>query len=144
MARIDFAFGAQDRLAQACQTVLRQYLAGQRVLVYCPDLTRLQTFDRQLWAVQDTAFVPHVFSDNPAASQTAVLLVQNELLTALKLVTHEAWLVNLSDQCPETLGEISRVLEIVSEDEADKEAARKRWADYKAAGHELKAHRLGA
>jgi hypothetical protein len=31
MARIDFAFGATERIAQACQTSLRQHLAGQQV-----------------------------------------------------------------------------------------------------------------
>jgi DNA polymerase-3 subunit chi len=34
------------------------------------------------------------------------------------------------------------VLEIVSEQEDDKAAARLRWAQYKADGHDLKAHRL--
>ncbi len=144
MARIDFAFGAEQRLTQACQTVLRQYLAGQRVLVYCPDEQRLATFDRLLWAVEDTAFVPHVTSDSVHAASIAVVMVQNNLDDALSKLREHTWLLNLSDDCPPNLGSVNRVLEIVSEDEDDKLAARARWSVYKTQGHELKAHRLGA
>ncbi|MGZ0843332.1 DNA polymerase III subunit chi, partial [Klebsiella pneumoniae subsp. pneumoniae] len=50
MTRIDFAFGAPDRLRMACQVVRKRYLAGQRLVVYCTEGSRLAAFDRMLWA----------------------------------------------------------------------------------------------
>ena len=144
MARIDFAFGASERLTQACQTVLRQYLAGQRVIIYCPDGPRLEAFDRMLWALEDTAFVPHVKIDDATSANTAIVMVQENLDKALDRADEHTWLLNLADTCPPNIGKIKRVLEIVSDDDSDKIAARARWAVYKAAGHELKAHRLAA
>jgi DNA polymerase-3 subunit chi len=142
MARIDFAFGATEKIAQACQTTLKQYLAGHKLLVYCSDATRLKAFDTKLWAVEPTAFVPHVMATDPLAEQTPIWLVSSDLEQALARAPADAWLLNLDKHCPPALGNTARVLEIVSEDEEDKTAARARWAQYKAAGHELKAHQL--
>ena len=142
MARIDFAFGAHERLAQACQTVHKQYLAGHTLVVYCSDPVRLKAFDTKLWSVHPTAFVPHVAADDPLAPQTPVWLVSENLAQALGQAPAGAWLLNLDDQCPPELSRTERVLEIVSDDEQDKAAARMRWAQYKAGGHDLKAHRL--
>ncbi len=142
MARIDFAFGATEKIAQACQTTLKQYLAGHKLLVYCRDTKRLNTYDTKLWGVEPTAFVPHVLATDPLAEQTPIWLVSADLEQALARAPADAWLLNLDEHCPPTLGNTARVLEIVSEDEDDKAAARTRWAQYKAAGHELKAHRL--
>jgi DNA polymerase-3 subunit chi len=142
MARIDFAFGATEKIAQACQTTLKQYLAGHKLLVYCSDAARLKAFDNKLWAVEPTAFVPHVMANDPLAEQTPIWLVSGDLAQALARAPAEAWLLNLDELCPPALGNTARVLEIVSEGEDDKAAARARWAQYKAAGHELKAHRL--
>ena len=142
MARIDFAFGATEKIAQACQTTLKQYLAGHRLLVYCSDALRLKAFDTKLWAVEPTAFVPHVMASDPLSEHTPVWLVSSDLEQALARAPAEAWLLNLDEHCPPTLGRTARVLEIVSDDEEDKTAARQRWAHYKANGHDLKAHRL--
>jgi DNA polymerase-3 subunit chi len=142
MARIDFAFGATEKIAQACQTTLKQYLAGHKLLVYCSNAARLKAYDTKLWAVEPTAFVPHVMVSDPLAEQTPIWLVSGDLEQALARAPSGVWLLNLDEQCPPALGQTARVLEIVSEDDDDKNAARARWAQYKAAGHELKAHRL--
>ena len=142
MARIDFAFGAAEKLTQACQTTYRQYLAGHKLVVYCSDRQQLKIFDTKLWAVEPTAFVPHTSPTDPLAEQAPIWLVSEGLADVLARASEHAWLLNLDEQCPPTLGKVTRVLEIVSEDEEDKAAARARWAAYKSAGHDLKAHRL--
>ena len=143
MARVDFAFGAQEKLSQACQTTLRQFLAGQKIVVYCSDLSRLKAFDLKLWAVDDAAFVPHVMADDPLAPKTPIVMVHQNLEQALSNAPADAWLLNLDNEAPASLGAVSRVLEIVSDDEDDKTAARARWRCYQAAGHDVRSHRLG-
>lgn len=142
MARINFAFGATHRMTQACQTTLKQYLAGQKLIVYCSDTARLKQFDQKLWAVDDAAFVPHVWADDPLVSCTPIILVDKDLARTLEGVPSETWLLNLDDQCPPAFGALERVLEIVSDDVEDKEAARQRWRTYQAAGHDLKSYSL--
>ena len=142
MARINFAFGATERIAQACQTTLKQYLAGQKLLVYCSDVARLRQYDQKLWAVDEAAFVPHVWIDDPLASATPIILVAQDLERALEKVPADSWFLNLDDACPPTFGGLARVLEIVSEDPQDRDAARQRWRTYQAAGHDLKSFSL--
>ena len=142
MARVDFAIGAADRVRQACQTTLRQFLARQPLAVYCRDPRRLRAFDEQLWSVDDTAFVPHVMADSPLAPATPVIMVADGLEAALALLADPVWLLNLDDACPPSLDRVVRVLEIVSAGEEDKALARTRWKAYQAAGHEVHSHTL--
>jgi DNA polymerase-3 subunit chi len=147
MARIDFAFGAPDRLRVACQVARKQYLAGQRLVVYCADAARLSAFDRMLWAFDDISFVPHVLaSDRLAASTPVLLTAADPSAAAAPAAEGEAppWLLNLDDACPPNYGAFARVLEIVSGDDADRQAARQRWRAYLADGIEPQSHAIGA
>ena len=116
MARLDFAFGATDKIAQACQTTLKQHLAGHKLVVYCSDAARLKAYDTKLWAVEPTAFVPHVMATDPLAEQTPIWLVSSDLEQALARAPAGVWLLNLDEQCPPALGHTARVLEIVNKD----------------------------
>ncbi|CAM4143782.1 DNA polymerase III subunit chi [Kerstersia similis] len=140
MARIDFAFGAADRLLAACQTVHRQYLAGRQLLVFCSNTQRLQAFDRLLWTFDDISFVPHVAINDPLAAQTPVLLTRSQPVPPP--VSTESWLINLDDDCPQEYGHYVRILEFVSGSDEDRQHARLRWRRYQDDGHELKAHDL--
>ena len=146
MTRIDFAFGAPDRLRMACQVVRKRVLAGQRLVVYCKDGSRLAAFDRMLWAFDDTAFVPHVLANDPLAPETPVVLTAGEPLQALQAAGQpdqaQPWLLNLDDDCPPGFDAFERLLEIVSDDPDDKQAARQRWRTYQTAGHVPQSHDL--
>lgn len=145
MTRIDFAFGAPDRLRTACEVARKRYLAGQRLVVYCSNGSRLNAFDRMLWAFDDTSFVPHVLASDPLAGQTPVVLTASDPLAAVSSADHTQplpWLMNLDDACPPGIDGFERLLEIVSDDPDDKQAARQRWRTYQAAGHNLQSHKL--
>jgi len=151
MPRIDFAFGAPDRLRTACLVARKQYQAGRPLVVYCGDAKRLQAFDRLLWAFDDTTFIPHVRADDPLAVQTPVLLAataparaRDTLLADAQAGQPAPWLLNLDDDCPPDYDAFERVLEIVSaDDEADRHAARARWRSYQGAGHTPQSHAIG-
>lgn len=146
MMRIDFAFGAPDRLRTACQVVRKRFLAGQRLVVYCKDGSRLAAFDRMLWAFDDTAFVPHVLANDPLAAETPVVLTAGDPSQAAQAVARadqpSPWLLNLDDECPPGFEAFERLLEIVSDDPDDKQAARQRWRTYLTAGHAPQSHDL--
>jgi len=142
--RIDFAFGAQHRLRTACHVTQRHYMAGHALIIYTQDEKRLRRFDQWLWRFEPTAFIPHVFHDDANAAAAAIVLSsQNPSLVLAQRNDHQTpWLLNLDLDCPPSYEHFARILEIVSEHEADKQAARERWRQYQAAGHTLRAHKL--
>jgi len=143
MARVDFAFGAPDRLLMACEVVRKHYLAGRRVLVYSRDPAVLSRFDRLLWRFDPAAFVPHVAGGDPLAADTPVVLAA-AIEPADAAPAEQPWLLNLDAQTPPHAEQFERILEIVSGADADKQAGRQRWRDYEAAGHALRAFDVSA
>lgn len=137
MTRVDFAFGAADRLLKACEVTRKQVAAGRRLVVYTRHAARLAKFDRLLWQFDSTAFVPHVLSSDPLADRTPVLLEPTRPDPALG--ADGAWLLNLDTECPPEAASFPRILEIVSGHPDDKAAARERWRAYQANGFELRA-----
>ncbi|GAA4323054.1 DNA polymerase III subunit chi [Pigmentiphaga soli] len=137
MTEITFAFSAPDRLRTACQIAIRRHRAGQRLVVYCRDPNRLTAFDRMLWALDDISFVPHVWADDPLAARTPVVLTASDGDTP-----HHEWLLNLDDGWPPIYTRFERLIEVVSQDPADREAARARWRFYQECGHPIARHDL--
>lgn len=137
-ARVDFAFGAPDRLRMACEVVRKQYDKGRRLVIYCSDADLLERFDTLLWGFEATAFIPHVHADDPLAEQTPIWLSNRGVDPSS--FPSAAWLMNLDEQCPPDAARYERILEIVSQDEPSVMAARERWRQYKALGYNLRAH----
>lgn len=133
--RVDFAFGASDRLLKACEVTRKQVAAGRRLVVYTSSRPRLAKFDRLLWQFEPTAFVPHVMADDPLADRSPVVLATQKATPA----PPKAWLLNLDTDCPPGGEQYERILEIVSAHPDDKAAARQRWRSYQESGFELRA-----
>lgn len=142
MSRIDFAFGARDRLRMACEIIRKHYLAGREIVIYTQDTKLLERLDLLLWGFDAAAFVPHVAANDPLAAHTPVTLTTQPPVRRLPVQNSEqaAWLLNLDAQCPPNIGQFERVLEIVSNNDEDRQSARERWRSYKADGHILHAH----
>lgn len=140
MSRIDFAFGALNRLEMACRTTARHVQAGRRLLVYCSDARRMDRFDQLLWSFEPASFIPHVHADDPLVEHAAVILASDN--AALASAPGEGWLLNLDLECPPHPERFERILEIVSEHQADRDAARLRWIAYRSGGHDVRSHDL--
>lgn len=141
--RVDFAFNADDRIAQAVRTTVKQVARGERVIVYCPLPARLTAYDNRLWSLEDTIFIAHERLDQSARPGLSVYLVDDQCWEqAQPLLAGGAWLLNLHDDCPALPNPAQRILEVVSSDEADRVQARARWRRYQQAGLQLHAHQL--
>ena len=132
MTRIDFYRNVDDKLRFACRLTAKVCAKPAKLIVWSPDAKRLSEFDRNLWAWQPTSFVPHCRVDSPLAAETPVLLATNG-----EALPHHEVLLNLADEWPPFFASFDRLLEIVSNDEADKERARERWSFYKKRGSDL-------
>lgn len=143
MTRVDFAFDADHRVAQAARSILRHVARGSRLFVYCDDPDRMKQIDQALWTASDTAFVPHEPLIEGSAEELPVFLVDQAAWPLVADRVNESdWLVNLDDQCPPEPTLFARVLEIVSSDQTDRQEARERWRQYQAMGLDLHAHPL--
>jgi DNA polymerase-3 subunit chi len=141
-ARIDFYFGVEHRLHYACRIVRKARSAGKTVLAYAGDADRLARFDAALWTFSALDFLPHVYADSPLAAHTPVLLTRAPQATPRDL------LLNLDDEPPpdyaDWFARFERVLEVVSQEDADRSAARRRFKAYRDGGLTPNAIQVGA
>jgi len=132
MTRIDFHFNAPDKLNTACRIVRKAHAAGQPVVVYCSDTTRLSQFDQALWTFAPLDFLPHCYAHDPLATQTPILLTSTEA----RLPIHQV-LINLDDERPPFFSEFERLIEIVGSDDTDRNKGRARYKFYRDCGYAL-------
>lgn len=140
--RIDFFFNVEHRLQYACRVVRKARGAGKTVLAYTRDADRLARFDMALWTFSALDFLPHVYADSPLAAQTPVVLTLSPQPLARDV------LLNLDDEAPPAFeayfGGFERVIEVVSRDDSDRQAARSRVKRYREAGLTPTMHDMAA
>lgn len=123
-----------QRSAYLCRLLAKAYAANARVwVVVTPD--EVAPLDQALWLLPADDFVPHVRSDAPELLlQRAPIVIAgpSDTVAGARNV-----LINAQPEWPAVLdgeGRFARVVEVVSDDDADKAAARQRWRRYQALG----------
>jgi DNA polymerase-3 subunit chi len=96
-----------------------------------------QKIDRLLWTWPAVGFVPHCLADDALAAETPVLIATEAQAAPVRDV-----LLNLAEECPEFFERYDRLLEVVSQDAADRQSARSRYAWYRDRGYALRNHDL--
>ncbi len=104
----------------------------------------LDALDRLLWTFADTEFLPHLrlAAKTPAAPRlrrTPVWLVDEA-----ERGSHLPVLVNLGHEPASGFESFQRLIEIVSTDEDERDAARQRWRHYASRGYAITRHEVGA
>lgn len=150
MTDIAFHFSVPDKLAYSCRLLRKAYQSGaQLVVTGAPDM--LAELDQMLWTFSTTEFVPHYRPPadvkgvtgstalDKALEATPILLVE----TVDSSVRHGV-LVNLGSDIPDGFECFERFIEVVSIQDADRLAARRRWKHYADRGYTLQRHDLAA
>jgi DNA polymerase III subunit chi len=135
---IAFHFNAPAKVAYACRLLRKAVGSGSSVAVLA-DEAMLRKLDEALWTFSALDFVPHQISTEAALadSATPVWLCESAQAGQGRQV-----LVNLTAQVPAGFEQFERVIEVVSLDEADRQAARSRWKHYTERGYEIVRHDL--
>jgi DNA polymerase-3 subunit chi len=133
MTRIDFHTNIPDKIAYACRLARKALAADGKLVLLAQDAAQAQALNAALWTFSETDFVPHVMAGDPLAGQTPVIVTDNEQVD----LPHFQMLVNLSDREPIALDRFERVFEIISTDEQDAAAGRRRYAAYKQQSYPL-------
>ena len=133
MTQIYFYHNAIDRIAAAAALISKAYQQKKALLVFAPDAEISSTLDRHLWIHPPTGFIPHVYSDSPLAAETPILIADK-----LDSLPHDERLFNLSDEIPDGFSRFTSVIEIVGQQENERQAGRERVKYYKDRGYEIK------
>lgn len=138
MTEIAFHFNAGDKLAYTCRLLRKAVARGAQVVVTA-EPSALQQLDGALWTFGAQEFLPHC----PANADPAVLLNSPVVLTGSPSdAPHRQVLVNLTDGVPDGFERFERLIEVVSGDAQDRQAARARWKHYADRGYAMVHHDL--
>ena len=138
MTEIAFHFNAPQKVSYACKLLRKAVLAGSRVAVL-GDADVLARLDEQLWTFSPLDFVAHLRAplEGVAAVQTPVILCDTA-----EASPHREVLVNLSHSVPAGFDTFARLIEVVTHEDADRQAARQRWKRYTELGYKIVRHDL--
>ena len=142
MTAVSFYTNVPERLSYLCRLLRKAQQSGAKVAVVGP-APLLDRLDAALWSFEPTEFVPHLRWGG---------IAQSGLLAATPIVLaerageqpHREVLLNLGLDLPEDFEKFQRVLEVVSREPEQVQAGRQRFKTYKARGHEVTHHEVGA
>ncbi len=142
MTRIDFyrlGAGGDGTLLQAvCLLAGKAHQSGYRVRVYATEPDRLTDLDVRLWTYRQGSFLPHARAEAADPDFPEPVLLSD----CCDGLSGEEVLVCTSPPPADCLEAFHRVAELVPPDPEPREAARRRYALYRDAGHELHVHDL--
>ena len=138
MTEIAFHFNVPDKLLYSCRLLRKAYLSGANVVVTAESEVLAQ-LDQLLWSFSATEFVPHCRLTAEAGTLAASPVLLAESLTASP---HHGVLVNLGPEIPDQFERFERFIEVVTQADDDRFAARSRWKHYADRGYTMKRHDL--
>ena len=141
MTEVSFHFNVPDRVDYLCRLVRKVVRSGARLVLAGPAAV-LAPVDRALWIFDETEFLPHLWLRDdghvpPRLAATPVWLIEN----ARRSGCHEV-LINLGDEPAAGFESFEKLIEIVTGDDADRSAARRRWKHYADRGYAITRHEV--
>ena len=136
MTEVAFHFNTPDKLGYACRLLRKAVGTGARVMV-TGESEALRQLDVALWTFAPLEFLPHCYGDvTPAAlGASAVVLAES-----VRSAPHQQVLLNLGAGVPEGFERFERLIELVTGQEDDRLAGRRRWKHYADRGYAIIRH----
>jgi len=134
--RVQFYFNAESPLALGCELIGKAYAGGRQIAVRTADAGGAQQLDQLLWTLNQQSFIPHVLAESTLAAETPIIIATPGREPQWR---HNDMLFNLAADVPPDFERFRLLIEIVGTHEEDKQPARQRWSQYKAAGLRLQA-----
>ncbi|NNU42969.1 DNA polymerase III subunit chi [Ramlibacter montanisoli] len=141
MTEVAFHFNVPDKLGYACRLLRKAAGSGAKVVV-TGEADLLRALDTELWTFSALEFLPHCH----AASADAQVLAASPIVLAdaPRATPHQEVLVNLGTRVPDGFERFERLIEVVTQDDEDRQQARTRWKHYADRGYAIKRHDLAA
>ena len=141
MTEVDF-YVLKDKAPQAgvqftCRLAEKIFREGHQVYINTDSEQQLRQLDDLLWSFRPGSFLPHAVYINEDTGTTPILLGH-----ATEPEGPSDVLVNLAEDIPAFFSRFSRVTELVSGNEVQRDAARTRYKFYKDRGYPVRSHQL--
>jgi len=135
--RVDFYLLRNSNLAPedlACHLAAKSYESGRSVLVLSDDEAQRERLDERLWTFDPQRFIAHGIVGRPEARGAPVRIGAEEQPAAV--------IIDLRDGAA-LKGEPERILDVVADNDTAREAARRRYRDYRGVSARLQHHEIG-
>ncbi len=135
---IDFHFNTPDKVNYACRLLRKAVAARGAQVVVVGESAVLDAIDLALWQLSPVDFIAHCTSDADAA-----MLTRSPVVLAgqgVARLPHRQVLLNLGADVPNGFEGFERLIDIVSDDETDRQSARNRWRYYADRGYAIVRH----
>jgi DNA polymerase III subunit chi len=144
MTEIQFHFNVPDRLSYACR-LLRKAMRKVAGITVLGDPAEMDLLNRKLWAFEPSEFLPHLLVKAESAVAPALAHTPVWLMTDLqRSPAQHGVLVNLGLPPVNGFERYDRLVEIVSTEENDRDAARIRWRHYAGLGFRIEKFEVSA
>lgn len=137
VTRIDFYSPVENKVRLAFTIGSKVVARDQTMVILLPDEAAMIEFDKALWSVAATSFLPHCRADNRLASQTPILLTCDDPPAEADQI-----LLNLAESPPGFFGRFERLVEFVGTAPEDIARSRERFRFYRDRGYEIQTHNL--
>jgi DNA polymerase-3 subunit chi len=144
MTEVQFHFNVPDRLLYACRLLRKALRSGAGGVAVSGPMGTLSRLDPLLWTFDPQEFIPHVLVRDPKALPSRLQRTPIWLVERAEQGAHLPVLVHLGDEPAEGFESFQRLVEIVSTDDPQREAARRRWKHYAGRGYALQRFDIGA
>ena len=137
MTRIDFYFNVANKSQLVVDLVQAALGKRRQVTILAADESAASQLSSDLWQTKPESFLPNVRANALHAAATPVLIgLQSDNLS--NDVMQDDMLINLTAVEPVFFSRFTQLVELVSDDEQDKMAARARFKFYRDRGYEIK------
>jgi DNA polymerase III subunit chi len=133
MTRVIFYSNLADKHKVMLDLLQRALEKKNQVTILTDSEEVARHLSRTLWQSDSSSFFPNVLTNHDLAMNTPVLIGWEE-----KNLFQDDILINLTQQQITTFSRFRQLVELVSNDETDKVAARKRFKFYRDRGYEIK------
>lgn len=139
--RVDFYLLASNqndaRWLIACRLLEKAYAKGHKVYVLCNNQQDAELLDELLWTFKDDSFIPHNLQGEGPEPPPPIQIGYGREPRGFNDI-----LLNLANYIPDFYPKFKRIMEIVINEETDKEQSRAHYRDYRAKGCELHTHQI--
>ncbi|KTD47849.1 DNA polymerase III subunit chi [Legionella quateirensis] len=139
--RVDFYLLASDqpdaKWLVACRLLEKAYIRGHRVFVNCDNKQDAEHLDELLWTFRDDSFIPHNLQGEGPEPPPPIQIGYDKEPRGFNDI-----LLNMATSIPLFYGKFKRIMELVSNIEAEKELSRLHYKEYRSQKCELHTHNI--
>lgn len=128
---------ADSRWLVACRLLEKAYAKGHKVYVHCENQADAEVLDELLWTFKDESFIPHNLQGEGPEPPPPVQIGFDKEPRGFNDI-----LFNMSKTVPVFHQRFKRIIEIVTNEESEKELSRIHYKEYRAKGYPIKTHNL--